>query len=93
MGINLKDEVIKPLLSVAFGDEVEKKINSKIAVVTGAGSGIGKAVAIGLAKEGLEVYLAEEKEKLLITKQQSIKDNNIGKCHVIRCDITKRKLT
>ena len=52
----------------------KKTNNNKIAIVTGAGSGIGKAVALGLAKEGLDVYLAgRKKEKLLNTKQQSIK--------------------
>ena len=41
-----------------------KKIEykNKVAVVTGAGSGIGKAVALGLAKEGLDVYLAGRKK-------------------------------
>ena len=55
-----------------------KKINNnkKVAIVSGAGSGIGKAVALGLAKEGLDVYLAGRiKDKLLNTKQQSIKKN------------------
>ncbi len=69
---------------------LKKKINNKIAVVTGAGSGIGKAVALGLAKEGVDIYLAgRKKEKLLITKQLSIKQNNKGNCYVIKCDVTK----
>ena len=69
-----------------------KKINNKnkVAIVTGAGSGIGKAVALGLAKEGLEVYLAGRiKDKLLNTKQQSIKEKNRGCCHIIKCNVSK----
>ena len=70
---------------------LKKKINNnKVAIVTGAGSGIGKAVALSLAKEGLDVYLAgRKKEKLLITKQLSIKENNRGNCHVTKCDVSK----
>ena len=45
---------------------LKKKINNKVAIVTGAGSGIGKAVALGLAREGVDTYLAgRKKEKLL----------------------------
>ena len=69
---------------------LKKKINNKVAIVTGAGSGIGKAVALGLAKEGIDIYLAgRKKEKLLSTKQQSIKENNRGSCHVIKCDVSE----
>ncbi len=68
----------------------KKTNNNKIAIVTGAGSGIGKAVALGLAKEGLDVYLAgRKKEKLHNTKQQSIKKKNKGCCHVFKCDVSK----
>ncbi len=68
----------------------KKTNNNKVAIVTGAGSGIGKAVALALAKEGLDVYLVgRKKENLIITKQQSIKKNNIGSCHIIKCDVSK----
>ena len=71
-GINLKDEVIKPLLDAAYGDEFEKEKNNKVAIVTGAGSGIGKAVALGLAREGVDTYLAGRKKTnyLLQSKYQ-----------------------
>src|SRR5688500_2536719 len=39
--------------------------NKKIAVVTGAGSGIGRAVAIALCKDGWAVALAGRREQLL----------------------------
>ena len=51
-----------------------KKINNKVAVVTGAGSGIGKAVALGLAKVGTNVYLAGRKKINL-----AILNNNLYK--------------
>ena len=69
---------------------LKKKTNNKVAIVTGAGSGIGKAVALGLAREGVDTYLAgRKKEKLLITKQKSIQANNKGSCHIVKCDVTK----
>ena len=39
--------------------------NSKVAIVTGAGSGIGKAVAIALLKAGYRVALAGRRQELL----------------------------
>ena len=69
---------------------LKKTINNKVAIVTGAGSGIGKAVALGLAREGVHTYLAgRKKDKLLTTKQTSIEENNEGICHVIKCDVSK----
>ena len=35
------------------------QLNGKIAVVTGSGSGIGKAVAMVFAKQGAEVHLID----------------------------------
>ena len=36
-----------------------KHLKNKVAVVTGAGSGIGQATAIALAKEGCHLALAD----------------------------------
>ena len=45
------------------------KLNNKFAVVTGASTGIGRAVSIELAKEGYRVVLAgKTQDKLLVTK-------------------------
>ena len=71
---------------------LKNKINNKVAVVTGAGSGIGKAVALSLAKEGVDIYLTGRKrEKLFVTKLQSKKEKNRGSCYVIRCDVSKER--
>ncbi|MDB5203323.1 MAG: 3-ketoacyl-ACP reductase [Ferruginibacter sp.] len=50
-----------------------ESIKDKVALVTGAGKGIGKAVAIALAKEGVNVGLIARTEKDLVTVAQEIK--------------------
>jgi NAD(P)-dependent dehydrogenase (short-subunit alcohol dehydrogenase family) len=42
---------------------MEKKLNGKIAIVTGGGQGIGKAVAVKLAEAGATVIVADVNEK------------------------------
>lgn len=39
------------------------KLQNKVAILTGAGSGIGKAIALGMAKEGALIVIAEVNEK------------------------------
>ena len=47
----------------------------KVAIVTGAGSGIGKAVALGLLKEGYRVVFAGRRQDVL---EQAIKKSKAG---------------
>jgi len=56
-----------------------------IALVTGAGSGIGRAVSIGLAENGWTVVLAgRRKDALLETVNLSLKEST----RVMTCDVT-----
>lgn len=64
------------------------KLEKKVALITGAGSGIGKAIAIAFAKEGaLCVLSGRNEEKLAQTKAEIAK---LGRAEalVIRCDVT-----
>jgi len=47
----------------------------KVAIVTGAGSGIGKAVALGLLKEGYRVVFAGRRQDVM---EQAIKESKAG---------------
>ena len=62
----------------------------KVAVVTGASSGIGRATAISLAKAGAKVAIAARRTQKLEELQKEI--TKIGtECIVVPCDVTKRK--
>ncbi|MCK5440420.1 MAG: SDR family oxidoreductase [Maribacter sp.] len=59
--------------------------NQKIAIVTGAGSGIGRAVVMALYKEGWSIVLAGRRKKPLLETAEKC-DN--GRVLVIPADIT-----
>lgn len=50
-----------------------QSLENKVALVTGAGKGIGKAIAIALAKEGVHVGLMARTEKDLLSVAEEIK--------------------
>jgi NAD(P)-dependent dehydrogenase (short-subunit alcohol dehydrogenase family) len=58
---------------------------SKVALVTGAGSGIGRAVAIGLLNEGYSVAIAGRRAKLL---EQTAEDSGSSRVLVVPTDVT-----
>ena len=66
-----------------------KDINTKnkIALVTGAGKGIGKACAIALAEAGAHVIIISRTEKDLIEVQKIIRKLK-RKCTYFVCDVT-----
>src|SRR3978361_1289118 len=60
-----------------------------IAVVTGAGSGIGRAIAAGYAREGARVVLLDMNEKAAADVAKEIRDAG-GKAESFVLDVTKR---
>jgi citronellol/citronellal dehydrogenase len=73
------------------------KFAHKVAIVTGASRGIGKAIALGLAREGASVVVAarSEVEKdgnlpgTIYQTVQEIEDMG-GKAVAVRCDVTDK---
>lgn len=63
-------------------------LKNKIALITGAGRGIGRAIAIALAKEGAEVVInyngSEERAKEV---KQTIEENG-GKASMYKCNVS-----
>lgn len=63
-------------------------LENKVALVTGAGRGIGRAIAIALAKEGVEAIInyngSEERAKEV---KQTIEENG-GKASIYKCNVS-----
>jgi len=65
------------------------ELANRIAVVTGAGSGLGKSIAIGLARAGAMVALADiDEEAALQTAQQIADERPAGQTMVVPCNVT-----
>ena len=63
------------------------KLDGKVAVVTGASSGIGEATAEALAAEGATVVVAARREDRLAELTKKIEDNG-GRVLAAACDVT-----
>jgi len=75
-----------------------KKLSGKIAVVTGASRGLGKAMAIALAQEGASVAVAARtveagQSPLPGTIHETVSEIGKlgGKATAIRCDVTREE--
>ncbi len=64
-------------------------LQNHIAVVTGAGSGIGRAIALGYAREGARVVLLDMNEKSAAEAAREIRDAG-GKAESFALDVTRR---
>lgn len=66
-----------------------KTFSGRVAAVTGAGSGIGQALAVELAKRGCAVALADKNLDALKLTQELVYDND-GRCSVHALDVSDR---
>jgi 3-oxoacyl-[acyl-carrier protein] reductase len=64
-------------------------LESHIAVITGAGSGIGRAIASGYAREGAGVVLLDVDDKAVAEAAREIRDAG-GRAESFVLDVTKR---
>ena len=62
---------------------------NKIVVITGGGSGIGKAVALAFAKQGASVHIVEVNSENAKGTVTEIKKNN-GKAGAHICDVSNQ---
>ena len=67
---------------------MNKQLESKIAVITGAGRGIGRGLAIGFAEQGAKVVCAARSRDQLDETIGAIHDAG-GQAIAVRCDVTR----
>lgn len=65
-------------------------LKDKSAVITGGGSGIGKAIAEAFAKQGATIHVVELNEENAKQTLTSIQDNG-GKAFAYACDVSDQK--
>jgi 3-oxoacyl-[acyl-carrier protein] reductase len=62
------------------------KLNGKVAIVTGAGHGIGKEIALTLAREGAEVVITDVSDEIFEVAKEA--DAVGAKVFPVKCDVT-----
>src|SRR2546423_5058094 len=65
-----------------------KELTGKVAAVTGAASGLGRAMALAFADEGMQLALADVEEAKLEPVEAAIRDRG-GKSFSMRVDVSK----
>ncbi|MGE7918148.1 SDR family NAD(P)-dependent oxidoreductase [Viridibacillus sp. NPDC093762] len=65
-------------------------LQDKVAIVTGAGRGIGRSIAKGFAEAGVKVVICSRTEVELLKLQGEIQQAG-GQCEIVTCDISKKE--
>lgn len=64
-------------------------LKGKTAIITGGGSGIGKAIAAAFVKEGINTVIASRRLEVLENTAQELNSFNSGRAASVKCDVRK----
>ena len=64
---------------------------NKIALITGATSGIGRATAITLSENNFDVIITGRRKELLVDLKKEILDKSSGKVHILHFDVRNKE--
>ena len=74
-----------------FRKKRNRKLEGKVAIVTGADSGIGRAVAVAFAQEGARVSVIYKEDDTEAEKTRDIIEQEGGSSFLFKLDITSKK--
>jgi NAD(P)-dependent dehydrogenase (short-subunit alcohol dehydrogenase family) len=87
-GVNSEQEMAdKPVYEREY-DRQPKKLQDKVAIITGGDSGIGKAVAIHFAREGADVVIVYRNEKEDAEETKSLVEEKGRRAFLIQTDVS-----
>jgi NAD(P)-dependent dehydrogenase (short-subunit alcohol dehydrogenase family) len=87
--VNSEQEMAdKPIYEREY-DRQPKKLQDKVAIITGGDSGIGKAVAVHFAREGADVVIVYRSEKEDAEETKSLVEEKGRRALLIQSDISK----
>lgn len=66
---------------------ITMKMKDRVALVTGVGPGLGKAIAVTLAREGASVVICDIDEAALAEAKQAVEATGAA-CLAVRCDVS-----